>query len=139
MTSRSADAQARVDHFAGKLSFETDPSDVAADRAAGVPFALVDVRSAAAFEAGHIPGAVNIPHAEIPNRAAEIAPDTAVVVYCWGPACNGSTRGALQFALLGYQVKEMIGGYEYWVREGLRTVTPSGSTRASVDPLTGLA
>jgi rhodanese-related sulfurtransferase len=43
---------------------------------------------------------------------------TTVVTYCWGPGCNGATRAALAFARLGYPVKEMIGGYEYWVREG---------------------
>ena len=45
-----------------------------------------------------------------------------MVVYCWGPGCNGATRAALQFSRLGYAVKEMIGGFEYWAREGLEIV-----------------
>ena len=40
-------------------------------------------------------------------------------MYCWGPGCNGATRAALEFARLGHPVKEMLGGFEYWVREGL--------------------
>ncbi|HKW08202.1 MAG TPA: hypothetical protein VJS19_11625, partial [Candidatus Dormibacteraeota bacterium] len=40
------------------------------------------------------------------------------VVYCWGPGCNGAARAALELARLGCDVKEMLGGFEYWVREG---------------------
>lgn len=41
-----------------------------------------------------------------------------VVVYCWSPGCNAGQKGALAFSRLGFAVREMIGGYEYWVREG---------------------
>ncbi|MFT4123060.1 MAG: rhodanese-like domain-containing protein [Microbacteriaceae bacterium] len=139
MDSLPPTADARVIHFATKLEFETDPSDVAAARAAGVSFTLVDVRDADAFARGRVPGALHIPHAEVPERAAaEVPIELPVVVYCWGPGCNGSTRGALQFARLGYRVREMIGGYEYWAREGLRIQTSAGSTRMPLDPLTGV-
>jgi len=40
------------------------------------------------------------------------------VVYCWGPGCNSSQKGAARLAGLGVQVKEMLGGIEYWLREG---------------------
>jgi rhodanese-related sulfurtransferase len=59
-----------------------------------------------------------------------------VVTYCWGPGCNGATRAALEFARLGYRVKEMIGGFEYWVREGLPVRTAGGLVRSPVDELT---
>jgi hypothetical protein len=63
-----------------------------------------------------------------------------VVTYCWGPGCNGATRAALAFARLGYSVKEMLGGYEYWVREGFDTVSGADSVvRNAVDPLTAPA
>ena len=52
--------------------------------------------------------------------------EVLVVTYCWGPGCNGATRAALEFAKLGYQVKEMLGGYEYWVREGFTFETSAG-------------
>jgi len=41
-----------------------------------------------------------------------------LVVYCWGPACNGATKAAAELAALGRPVKEMLGGFEYWAREG---------------------
>jgi phage shock protein E len=45
---------------------------------------VLDVRTPAEFASGHVPGAVNIPHDQLPNRIAEItgAKDKEVVVYC---------------------------------------------------------
>jgi rhodanese-related sulfurtransferase len=59
-----------------------------------------------------------------------------VVVYCWGPGCNGATKAALAFAALGHPVREMIGGFEYWAREGLAVETADGVQRPVIDPLT---
>jgi rhodanese-related sulfurtransferase len=131
-----------VAHFAAKLRHETDPSDVAAARAAGEPLVLVDVRSREAWDAGHVPGALHLPGGELADRLAELPPPEDhphLVVYCWGPGCNGSTKAALVLARAGYRhVREMIGGFEYWAREGLAVQTTSGRTRREVDPLTGV-
>ena len=43
---------------------------------------LLDVRSAAEFGPGHLPGAHNIPHTELRQRLAEIPPDRPLLVYC---------------------------------------------------------
>jgi rhodanese-related sulfurtransferase len=125
-------------HYAARLSFETDVSDVHADLEAGVPgLVVVDSRSDVAWQQGHLPGAIHLPTSEVATRATDLIPDGAVVVtYCWGPGCNGSTRAALEFARLGHPVKEMIGGYEYWVREGFPVLTAAGLTRRPVDALT---
>ncbi len=128
-----------LDFFAAKLAYEIDPADLAADRASGNPPIVIDTRSLASWSQGRIPGAVHVPNAELSQRIAEVAPekDSAIVVYCWGPGCNGSTRGALILATLGYtQVRELIGGFEYWAREGLLTVTDDRRVRREADPLT---
>ena len=94
-------------------------ADVAAALRAGDPgFVLIDARSPEAYAAGHLPGAVSLPHASIDADALAALPDEPIVTYCWGPGCNGATRAAARVAALGREVKEMIGGYEYWVREG---------------------
>ena len=127
------------DHFAGKLAYETDVSDVHAALSGGNPgFVLVDSRSREAWDQGHVPGAIHLPTSEIGRRAAErISAGTSVVTYCWGPGCNGATRAALEFAKLGYPVREMIGGFEYWVREGLAYETAEwGRREPAADPLT---
>jgi rhodanese-related sulfurtransferase len=131
-----------VDFFAAKLAFEIDPADLAAERASGVAPVVIDTRSAASWSQGRIPGAVHIPNAELAARVAEVAPDTdaAIVVYCWGPGCNGSTRSALTLSRLGYRnVRELIGGFEYWAREGLATISDAGRERRAPDPLTAPA
>ncbi|MFD9306481.1 rhodanese-like domain-containing protein [Streptomyces sp. NPDC060048] len=130
-----ADAAA---HYAARLAFEADVSDVRADLLAGVPgIVVVDSRSVESWDQGHIPGALHVPTARIAELAPTlIDPAVTVVTYCWGPGCNGATRAALAFARLGYQVKEMLGGFEYWVREGFAYETAQGPDQRRVDDLT---
>lgn len=131
-----------TDFFASRLAHQTDPADLAAARAAGDAPLVVDVRSANGWAQGRIPGAVHLPLADLAERIAEHAPDldAEVVVYCWGPGCNGSTRAGLVLATAGYtRVKELVGGFEYWVREGLAVVSDSGRSRGAPDPLTAPA
>ena len=130
-----ADAAA---HFARRLAVETDVSDVAAALDSGVPgFVLLDSRSREAWEQGHVPGAVHLPGREIALRATdELDRSVPVVTYCWGPGCNGATRAALALALLGLRVREIIGGFEYWAREGLPVETAAGRRTPVADPLT---
>jgi rhodanese-related sulfurtransferase len=125
-------------HFARRLAVKTDVSDVAASLESGRPgFVLVDSRSTQAWAQGHVPGAVHLPGREIGDRALiELDRSVPVVTYCWGPGCNGATRAALTLAGLGFRVREMIGGFEYWAREGLPVETDDGVRRAAPDPLT---
>lgn len=126
----AAPAEARQ-HFLAKLAVETDPSDVHADLSKGVDrFVLVDARSAEDYRECHIPGAVSLPHRAINDEStAGLSSDTPVVVYCWSPACNAAAKAAVRLTGLGYHVKEMIGGIEYWRREGyaVEGENPSGA------------
>ncbi|MDI3418331.1 rhodanese-like domain-containing protein [Streptomyces luteolus] len=135
-----ASPSAAAAYFAASLAFHADVSDVAAALAAdGDPgFVLVDTRSTESWDQGHIPGALHLPTAQIAEQAGQLLdPAVPVVTYCWGPGCNGATRAALAFAQLGYQVKEMLGGFEYWVREGFRYETWEGpAPQRAADPLT---
>ncbi|CQR65255.1 rhodanese-like domain-containing protein [Streptomyces leeuwenhoekii] len=126
-------------HFRAALAFHADVADVAAALAAGGDpgFTLVDSRSAAAWDQGRVPGAVHLPTALVPERAERLLDRSVpVVTYCWGPGCDGAARSALALAELGYRVKEMLGGFEYWVREGLEFETRRGRERRPADPLT---
>jgi rhodanese-related sulfurtransferase len=129
------DPQLAAALFAERLALQTDVSDVQA--AGDGEFVLVDTRSAAAWRQGHIPGALHLPRAEIAERAKDLLdPAVPVVTYCWGPGCNGATKAALAFALAGYSVREMIGGIEYWIREGFPVRTPAGDISREPDPTT---
>jgi rhodanese-related sulfurtransferase len=132
-----------VAFLAARLAVQTDVADVAAaldgldQDDAGPGFVLVDSRGDRAWDAGRVPGAVHLPTARIPGHAARLLdPAVPVVTYCWGPGCDGATRAALALARQGYRVKEMIGGFEYWVREGLPVQTSQGVTRRPADELT---
>ncbi|MCO1658809.1 rhodanese-like domain-containing protein [Pseudonocardia humida] len=123
-----------VAFFTARLEFQTDVSDVHAALSDGsADFVLVDTRSAAAWAGGRIPGARHLPTAQLP---ADLDPAVPVVTYCWGPACNGATRAALRLARAGFRVREMLGGIEYWTREGLPVQTDDGVVTADPDPLT---
>ncbi|CAM5258173.1 Rhodanese-like domain-containing protein OS=Streptomyces alboniger OX=132473 GN=CP975_01985 PE=4 SV=1 [Streptomyces alboniger] len=126
-------------YFAASLAFHADVSDVASALAAdGDPgFVVIDTRSTASWDQGHLPGAVHLPTALIPEQAPLLLdPSVPVVTYCWGPGCNGATRAALALAERGFQVKEMLGGFEYWVREGFTYETREGRDRDAPDRLT---
>ena len=126
-------------HFRAGLAFHTDVSDVAAALDAGGDpgFVLVDSRSTEAWDQGHIPGALHLPTALVAGQAGQLLDRSVpVVTYCWGPGCDGAARAALALAELGYRVKEMLGGFEYWVREGLAFETWQGRERRAPDPLT---
>ena len=115
-----APADAALAHFERSFAFETDCWDVHAALETGDPgFVLLDVRGPQAYAAGHVPGAVNLPHGRISQRALEDHPDgTVFVVYCAGPHCNGADRAAVRLARLDRPVKKMIGGVEGWRDEG---------------------
>jgi rhodanese-related sulfurtransferase len=118
---RPAPSEAALAHFARLLELETDCSDVAAALSGGVAdFVLLDVRGAEAFAAGHVEGAVNLPHRDISEETlASIPADTTLVVYCAGQHCNGADRAAVAVARLGRPVKKMLGGVTGWRHEGL--------------------
>lgn len=107
-------------HFLARLSVETDPSDVVHDVTRGTGnLIVIDVRSPADYAACHVAGAVNLPHRQIAaSTTAHFDRDAILVTYCWGPACNAATKAAAKLAQLGFQVKEMLGGIEYWRNEG---------------------
>lgn len=107
-------------HYWNKLALETDVADVRSDMEHGVnDFLLLDVRSDKDYEECHIPGAASLPYRRINREStANFPKEQLIVVYCWGPACNAGTKGAARLADLGFKVKEMLGGIEYWRKEG---------------------
>ena len=116
----AAEIETARSHFKSKLTFETDAWDVKTDMERGrSDFVVIDVRSPADFEAKRIAGAISLPHRTMDAQStAHLPKDKVMVTYCWHPGCNGSTKGALRLASLGFRVKELIGGLEYWIREG---------------------
>ena len=131
-------------HFSRRLSFETDCWDTHESLSAGADdFVLLDVRGPGLYAAGHVPGALNLPHGKIVERTVTLWPaGTLFVVYCAGPHCNGANRAAVRLAALGRPVKEMIGGVTGWLDEGFalaRGEAPGSVAEADRDASTGPA
>ena len=98
-----AEPAATAAHFAARLSFETDPSDVAAALGAGERILLVDVRGAEAWNQGHAVGALHLPRA-------------------------GSTRDWVS-STLSYRSSSTAGGRVQWGCEGRPPARESRAAR----------
>ena len=78
------------------------------------------------FIEGHLPGAKHMPHDEVKERAAELAPDkdASIVVYCASDACRNSHQAAAELVSLGYtDVAVYPGGKQDWQKAGLELET----------------
>jgi rhodanese-related sulfurtransferase len=113
------DAQRQLRHYEDKLAFEIDSWDLHVALRAGEPVIVVDARSPDAYRREHIPGARNLPHRAIDaDVASRLDRDALLVAYCDGIGCNASSKGALALLRLGFRVKELIGGLDWWKRDG---------------------
>ena len=110
----------QLEHYRRKLAFEIDSWDLKVAREAGENVTLIDARGPKAYAQEHIPGAINIPHGKmVPVLTAHLDKEkTLVVTYCDGIGCNASTKGALKMTELGFRTKELIGGLDWWKRDG---------------------
>lgn len=112
----------QIEFYENKLAYEMDPSDLFAALENGEEVVALDARQAFGYEAEHIPTAINIPHREMTaERTQHLDKNKTYICYCDGIGCNASTKGALKMARLGFKVKELIGGIEWWKFDGYAT------------------
>ncbi len=106
-------ARARA-YFQDKLAFTTGPVEL--DRllqSLENNTVVVDVREAADYAKGHIPGAVNLPKGTWENPAG-LSRDKTNIVYCYTPMCRLAAAACFVFASKGFPVMEMEGGFAAW-------------------------
>ena len=124
-----------LSYFSAKLAHETDASDVYAAQKAGEQFVLVDVRGDEAWAQGRISGAIHLPSPG--HRRAGTArarPGASRWSSTAGaPAATPARRARSNSRSSATRVKEMIGGYEYWVREGQPTENDEGALPRTFD------
>lgn len=80
---------------------------------------LIDVRPHEEYRAGHIPGAINIPVAELADRLAELPADHDIVAYCRGAYCVMAPDAVRIAHAAGRQVKRLDEGMLEWALAGL--------------------
>ena len=93
------------------------------DAAVGSGAVVIDVRNPEEFEAGSIPGAINIPLDELRVRRAEV-PDAPLIVHC-RVGQRGHTASRL-LTQLGHEVQNLDGGWLTW-QAGMSTAAPTKS------------
>lgn len=124
----------QIKHYQDKLEYETDSWDLSVAIKAGEKVVVVDARSAEAYAREHIPGAISLPHRTMTAETTRhLDKSFLYVTYCDGIGCNGSTKGALKLAQLGFRVKELIGGLDWWRRDGYATAGTQASAGTVVE------
>ena len=108
--------------YEAKLNYETDSWDLNQMIINNESVVVIDARSVEAYEKEHIPTAISFPHKTM-NEATtkDLDRSKLYVTYCDGIGCNASTKGALNLSQLGFNVKELIGGLDWWKRDGYPT------------------
>jgi hydroxyacylglutathione hydrolase len=87
------------------------------DIMAGKKVQIVDVRAPDEWSHGHLPGAIHIPLAALPDRVGELDPSLPIVLHCKGGGRSSIATSFLQAnGIAG--VSNLAGGYESWVAEG---------------------
>ena len=87
----------------------------------GEPITLVEALPRQYFDKHHLPGAINLPHDEVSERAAELLPnrDALIVVYCASAECKNSTIAREALEQLGYSnALEYVEGKQDWLEAG---------------------
>ena len=124
----------QIKHYEDKLAYEMDSWDLYDNMQRGERIVVIDARSKEAFTKEHIPNALNFPHREMSKESIEkLDKDTLYICYCDGIGCNASTKGALNLAKLGFRTKELIGGLDWWKRDGYETKGEEGRAALGVE------
>jgi rhodanese-related sulfurtransferase/DNA-binding MarR family transcriptional regulator len=80
---------------------------------------VLDVRPAAEYAAGHLPGAVSIPVGELHRRLAELPGDRDIVAYCRGPYCAFAHEAVGLLREEGFAARRLEDGLPEWQAAGL--------------------
>ncbi len=80
---------------------------------------VLDVRPPEEYRAGHIPGAVSVPLADLERRLAELPRDRDVVAYCRGPYCVMAVEAVEVLRAHGFRASRMDEGVPDWRARGL--------------------
>jgi rhodanese-related sulfurtransferase len=114
---------------------EIDPDELAVLLDADQDVQIVDIRSPAAFERGHIPDSDNVPLPRVPQRAPEYADADRVVTVC--PHGKSSIKAAR--LLLSHEgissddVASLAGGLTAWDGEFVQQSPGTGATDGGTD------
>ena len=90
---------------------------------------VLDVRPVEEYQAGHIPGAVSVPLAQLAQRLAELPRDREIVAYCRGPYCVMAVEAVVALRAHGFRALRMDEGVPDWRARGLPVEASEGAAR----------
>lgn len=124
----------QIEFYKNKLTYEMDPSDLWDAMEDGENIIALDARKSFGFDKEHIPNAINFPHRDMNEESTKHLDKAKIYVcYCDGIGCNASTKAALKMTKLGFKVKELIGGIEWWKFDGYATTGTQPSKGAQIE------
>ncbi len=108
-----------MDYFRARDALEPVSRDDLVSRLHEGSVTVLDVRPEDEFAVGHLPGALNIPLAELERRLSELPADREVIAYCRGPYCVLSFEAVAALRARGYLARRLEDGYPEWKAAGL--------------------
>jgi ArsR family transcriptional regulator len=108
-----------TDYFQARDALEPVSRDDLVARLRDDLVTVLDVRPEDEFALGHLPGALNIPLAELERRLGELPKGREVIAYCRGPWCVLSFEAVAALRSQGYRVRRLEDGYPEWKAAGL--------------------
>lgn len=112
-------ARVMASYFRARDELEPVSREELLDRLRSGSVTLLDVRPEDEFAHGHLPGALNLPLAQLAHRLSELPPDREVVAYCRGPWCVLSFEAVAVLRHQGYRVRRLEDGFPEWKVAGL--------------------
>ncbi len=101
-----------------KDSLEPVPADELLARARDGLVTVLDVRPPEEYAAGHLPGAVNIPLAELEDNLRDLPEDRQVVAYCRGAFCVLAFEAVARLRERGIEARRLQDGFPEWKQAG---------------------
>jgi rhodanese-related sulfurtransferase/DNA-binding transcriptional ArsR family regulator len=111
--------QVARDYFRARDELEPISSADLLDRLQRRQVLVIDVRPAEEFAAGHIPGALSVPLAELEARVPGLPRDGEIVAYCRGPYCVLAPQAIEILRRAGFHARRLEEGLPEWRLAGL--------------------
>ncbi len=105
-------------YLTSRDELEPVPARELLERARKGLITVLDVRPPEEYAAGHLPGAINIPLAELEGRLAKLPKDREIVAYCRGPYCVLAYEAVARLRQKGFKARRLQDGFPEWKAAG---------------------
>ncbi|MEH6461878.1 rhodanese-like domain-containing protein [Chitinimonas sp. JJ19] len=109
----------QINYYAAQLAYEMDAAELRGLLPTDQHLALIDARHPQAYTLAHLPGAISLPARQLTALSTgHLDRERLYICYGDGAGCQAAQRAALKLVQLGYTVKTLAGGMDWWQRQG---------------------